>query len=49
MTLGQWNDVYKSYRELYNFETKKMLYKDIEDEAVINKAKHQPETSILDL
>ncbi len=49
MTYGQWLDIYKSYREIYNFEAKKMLYKDVEDEIEKAKRENQPITSVLDL
>lgn len=32
MTYGVWSDYFHAYKEIYNFETKKLIYKDIEDE-----------------
>jgi len=32
MRYGEWADYFHAYREIYNFETKQNLYKDIEDE-----------------
>lgn len=49
MTMGQWLDIFRSYRELYNFETKKMLYSDIEEEWKQYQLEHQETVSILDL
>lgn len=49
MTFGQWSDKFKTYRELYNFKTKQMLYKDIEDELEIQRMKSEPEVSLLDV
>lgn len=49
MKYGEWAGLYKSYRQLYNFEAKRLLYKDVEDEAERYRLEHQPTVSILDL
>lgn len=49
MTLGQWGDVFRSYKELYNFETKNCLYGDVEKELQQYRAEHQPVTSLLSI
>ena len=49
MTFGKWVDVFHSYKEIYNFETKGGLYDDIEKEIEQYRRDHQPVTSLLSL
>ncbi len=49
MTLGQWGDIFHSYKELYNFETKNCLYGDVEKELQQYRAEHQPVVSLLSI
>ncbi|MBQ7588373.1 MAG: hypothetical protein IJT37_10170 [Lachnospiraceae bacterium] len=49
LTLGKWGDIFHAYKALYNFETKQMLYADVERELEQYKAKHQPVTSLLNI
>lgn len=49
MTFGKWVDVFHSYKEIYNFETKGGLYDDIEKEIEQYRRDHQPVASLLSL
>ncbi len=49
MTLGQWRDQFQAFKEIYNFETKQLLYKDVEDEYKQKQLEMQPVVSMLDL
>lgn len=49
MSLGRWGDIYYSYKEIYNFETKNCLYSDIEKELQQYQMEHQPVTSLLNI
>ena len=49
LTFGKWGDIYHAYKELYNFETKQMLYADVERELEQYKAEHQPVVSLLNI
>lgn len=41
-TYAMWKDTYHAYKQIWNFEAKKLLYKDIEDENAEYKRTHQP-------
>ena len=49
LTLGKWGDIFYSFKELYNFETKNCLYGDVEREIQQYIQEHQPTTSLLDI
>lgn len=56
MGMGAWNDAFYEYRQLYNFETKSLLYSDIEKEnqknrniRLMEELKSRPVASIRDL
>jgi len=49
MTFGRWVDIFHEYKFLYNFETKRSLYKDEEDEMKAYQQEHRPIDSILSL
>lgn len=41
-TYTMWKDTYHAYKQIWNFEAKNLLYKDIEDENEEYKRTHQP-------
>lgn len=41
-TYGQWADVFHAYKQIWNFEAKRLLYRDIEEEAAEYRQTHQP-------
>ena len=47
MRMGAWMDTHRAYRYIYNFETKKMLYGDVEEEQK-EKTKIEPICSLLE-
>ncbi len=47
MRIGQWFDTHRAYRFLYNFETKQMIYGDVEEEQK-EKAKIEQISSLLE-
>lgn len=49
MTFGKWADIFHAFKELYNLETKQMLYADVERETEQYKATHQPVVSLLNI
>lgn len=49
LSFGKWIDVFHSYKEIYNFETKGGLYADIEKEIEQYQREHQPVASLLSL
>lgn len=49
MTFGRWVDILHEYKFLYNFETKRMLYKDEEEETKAYQQEHRPVDSTLSL
>ena len=49
LTFGKWGDIFHAYKEIYNFETQKYIYADIEKELQQYRAEHQPVTSLLDI
>lgn len=49
MLFGKWLDIFQSYKELYNFETKRLVYKDVEDEMKRIQMENEPEVSLADL
>ena len=49
LTFGKWLDIFHEYKSIYNFETKRMLYKDIEDELKSAKEASEQEVSLASL